>query len=136
MKRAVLATVLAISALSAVAAVAVPGTAFAHERSEARQAEWAKKFPMPAAEFKQHSEARMSKMRARLDSRLEKVPADKAKEIRAKVAEGEAKVRAEIEKVTADGTVTLEEAKGVKQLARSLHPHRGEGGKRGGGEKK
>ena len=134
MKRSILATIFAISALSAVAVAAAPSSAFAHEHSEARQAEWAKKFPMPAAAFKQHAEARMTKMRSRLDARLEKVPAEKAKEIRAKVAEGEAKIRAEIEKVTADGKVTLEEAKGVKDLARSLHPHHGEG-KRGHVEK-
>lgn len=122
MKRSILAALLAISALSV---VAVPGAAFAHERNEARAAEWAKKFPMPAAEFKQHSEARLAKVRARIESKVGKLPADKAKEVRAKFAENESKIRAEVDRVAADGTVTLDEAKGVKAMARSLRPRHG-----------
>jgi len=122
MKRSILAALLAISALSV---VALPGVASAHGRDEARSAEWAKKFPMPAAEFKQHSEARLAKVRARVEEKIGKLPADKAKEVRAKFAENETKIRAEVDRVAADGTVTLDEAKGVKALARSLRPKHG-----------
>lgn len=82
------------------------------------------KFPMPAAEFRKHIDARIAKVKARVEKHIEKnkVPEDKAREIREKLAQGIAKVNAEVDKVTADGSVTKEEAKQVHAVAKALHP--------------
>lgn len=81
-------------------------------------------FPVPAATFKQHVDARMTKVRAHMEERASKLGADEAKELRAKFDQSLAQVNAEVAKATADGTVTQDEAKAV----RAASPHRGGGG--------
>ncbi len=84
-------------------------------------------FPMAAAQFKQKAEARQQKHAERFEAAVaeKKIPAEKVAEMRAKMAERQAKMKAEIDRVCADGTVTLDEAKQVRQIAKSLHPHHG-----------
>jgi hypothetical protein len=118
----VLAAVLALSSL-----IALP--AFAHGKGEHGNA----KFPMPAAEFKAKVDARTAKARERMESRAAKLPADQAKELRAKFAVASAKIQEEVAKATADGTVTKEEAKQVREVAKAARPH-GKHAKRGHGK--
>lgn len=80
-----------------------------------------KHFPMPAAEFKAKVDARMTKARARMEEKAKSLPADQAKELRTRFEAGVAKVNAEVAKAVADGTVTKEEAKAVRQAS----PHHG-----------
>jgi hypothetical protein len=80
-------------------------------------------FPIPAATFKQHVDARQAKARAHMEERASKLPANEAQALRAKFNETTAKVNAEVAKATADGTVTKEEA----QAVRAASPHRGGG---------
>jgi len=86
-----------------------------------------KHFPMPAAEFKAKVDARMAKARQRMEERAKDLPADQAKELRAKFDAAAAKVNAEVAKAVADGTVTKDEAKAVRQAS----PHHGKHGKGG-----
>jgi hypothetical protein len=81
-------------------------------------------FPMPAATFKQHVEARRAKMKQHIEERAAKLNAEEAKELRAKFAAASAKVDAEVAKAVADGTVTKDEAKAVRAAA----GHAGGGG--------
>lgn len=76
-------------------------------------------FPMPAAAFQQHVTARQAKARERMEKRASQLPADQAKDLRAKFDAGVAKVNAEVAKAVADGTVTKEEAAAV----RAASPH-------------
>jgi hypothetical protein len=81
-------------------------------------------FPVPAATFKQHVDARLAKARQHMEQRASTLPADQAKELRAKFEQNLATVNAEVAKAIADGTVTADEAKAV----RAASPHRGGGG--------
>ena len=82
---------------------------------------------MPAADFRTKVETRIGKAREHLTKGMAKreVPADKQKEILAKFEAGASKVRTEVEKVCADGTVTKDEARAVHELARELRGHKG-----------
>jgi hypothetical protein len=82
-------------------------------------------FPMPAAAFQQKVTARQAKAREHMEKRASTLPADQAKDLRAKFDAGVVKVNAEVAKATADGTVTKEEAMAVKKVAREAHPHHG-----------
>lgn len=82
----------------------------------------AKQFPMPAAEFKAKVDAKTAKAKQRMEERAKQLPADQAKELRAKFDAGTAQVDAEVSKAVADGTVTRDEAKKVREVARSAHP--------------
>ena len=107
-----------VASLAAILAVPTfASVASAHEHAE-------KKFPIPAAEFKAHVDARLAKARARMDAHIAKdrVSADKANEIRARFDAGAAKVQAEVTKATADGVVTKDEAKAVREASRAMHP--------------
>ncbi len=86
-------------------------------------------FPVPAATFKQHVDARQAKMRDHVEKRASTLPADQAKEMRAKFEASVLKVNAEVAKVIADGTVTKDEADAV----RAASPRGGKGGPGGGG---
>ena len=112
-------------ALATIAFAAVP--AFAGQKDDPGQ------FPMAAAQFRQKVEERQQKKRERFEAAIaeKKIPAEKVAEIRARMAEAQAKVKAEVDRVCADGTVTLDEAKQVRQLAKSLHPHHGKHARRG-----
>src|SRR3954471_3883482 len=80
-------------------------------------------FPIPAAQFKQHVEARQAKARQHMEERAGKLPASEAQAMRASFDAATAKVNAEVAKAIADGTVTKEEA----QAVRAASPHRGGG---------
>jgi len=80
-------------------------------------------FPVPAATFQQHVAEHVAKARARMEERASKLPADQAKELRAKFEAGVAAQNAEVAKAIADGTVTKDEAKAV----RAAGPHGGRG---------
>lgn len=92
------------------------------------------KFPMPAAEFKAKVDARTAKAKERMEQRAAKLPADQAKELRAKFDAGVAKVNAEVAKATADGSVTKEEAKAVRRVVKELRPGHGKHARRGHGK--
>lgn len=117
-----------VAAVFASALVAVP--AFADEAKHQRPS-----FPMPAAAFQQHVAARQAKAREHMEKRASALPADQAKDLRAKFDAAAAKVNAEVAKAIADGTVTKEEAAAV----RAASPRGAKGGghcdKKGGGQK-
>jgi predicted trehalose synthase len=111
MRSMILAATLALATL-----VAVP--AFADGSDGARPS-----FPMPAATFKQHVDTRMAKAREHVEKRAAGLPADQAKELRARFDASVAKVNAAVASAVADGTVTKEEADAV----RAASPRRGHG---------
>lgn len=83
-------------------------------------------FPMPAATFEQHVDARLERAKARMESHIAEnnVPEAKAQQIRARFDSIVQEVRAEVAKAVADGTVTLDEAKAIRAVAQKLHAHR------------
>lgn len=93
----------------------------------ARHGEHGKKFPMAGAEFKQNVEKRIATARQHLESRIGSLPADKQKEARDKFNAGVSAVNAEVGRAVADNVVTKEEAKKVRELARSLRGGHGHG---------
>jgi hypothetical protein len=60
-----------------------------------------------------------------IDTPKKKLPADWAAAVRAKMAAAEAVVKQEVARVVADGTVTKEEAKQVRDVARAQRPGKG-----------
>jgi hypothetical protein len=126
MRNAIVATVLALATLIAVPAFAAPGGSQGNVPAKTQRAEGekgGKHFPMPAAEFKAKVDARQAKARQHMEERASKLPANEAKELRAKFEETVQKVNAEVAKAVADGTVTKEEAKAVR--AANPHAHHG-----------
>ena len=136
MRNAIVATVLALATLIAAPAFAAPGEGNAPAKTQRAEGEkGAKHFPMPAAEFKAKVDKRQAKARQHMEERASQLPANEAKELRAKFEETIKKVNVEVAKAVADGTVTKEEAKAV----RAVSPHHGKHarhGKKGGGAKK
>lgn len=138
MRNAIVATVLALATLISVPAFAAPGDAQGNVPAKTQRAEGekgGKHFPMPAAEFKAKVDKRQAKARQHMEERASKLPANEAKELRAKFEETLKKVNVEVAKAVADGTVTKEEAHAV----RAVSPHHGKHarhGKKGGGAKK
>ena len=94
-------------------------------------------FPVPAADFQARHDARVTKMRAKMEERIaaKKVDADKAKEMRARFDARVAKVQTAINAAKADGKVTKEEAQEIRKAAHGDHGGRahkgGKGGERG-----
>lgn len=125
MKRRIL---VAVSAL----ALSLGITGAAHAHGDGGKGHTKLTFPMKGDEFQKHIEAKVAKMRAKMESRLteKQVPADKAKEIRANFDAGVAKLSATTKEVTADGVVTQDEAQKVREVAKSMRPHRGGGDKK------
>ena len=97
-----------IIAIGLVLGTLVSASAFADEGKGAPS------FPIPAAQFKQHVDARIAKAREHMEERASKLPADQAKDLRAKFEAGVVAQNAEVAKAIADGTVTKEEAKAVR----------------------
>lgn len=131
----VAATVALASVLAVVPALAAPPNA-GDDVAQASKAKGRKekKFPMAAADFKQKIEQRLTKARAHMEQRAAKLPADKAKELRAGFEAGAAKVNAEVTKVTSDGTVTKDEAAQVRVTMKEVRgAHRGHAKKAGKG---
>jgi hypothetical protein len=79
-------------------------------------------FPIEAQKFQEVVEKRIGKARDQMESAMEKhnVPDVLKTQIRKDFNDGAALVRAAAKRVGADGTVTKEEAKEVKDLAKSL----------------
>jgi hypothetical protein len=91
-------------------------------------------FPIPAATFKQKTDARLAKAREHMEKRAAKLGADEAKALRAKFDAGSAAVNQEVAKAIADGSVTKEEAKSVFKAMRELRGKRGHGHGQGHGQ--
>jgi multidrug resistance efflux pump len=106
-----------IIAIGLVLGTLVSASAFADEGKGAPS------FPIPAAQFKQHVDARQAKARQHMEEKASKLSAADAQALRAKFDAATAKVNAEVAKAIADGTVTKEEA----QAVRAASPHRGGG---------
>jgi hypothetical protein len=109
--------ILAVLALTLTTAIALPAMARENPRD----------FPMPAATFEQHVEARLQRARMRMESDIaaRNLTDVQANEVRAHFNAVVANVEGEVQKAVADGTVTLEEATAVRAVARQLHMHRG-----------
>ncbi len=91
-------------------ALAAAAPAFADDKAPDRHPS----FPMPAATFKQHIDAKQAKMRQHAEKRIAQLPADQQKDARAKLDAKLAAMNAEVAKAIADGTVTKNEAHAVR----------------------
>jgi len=128
MRSTIVATVIALATLVAAPAFAAPAQGSAPAKTQRAEGDkGGKHFPMPAAEFKAKVDKRMAKARAHMEERAAKLPANEAKELRAKFDATAQNVNAEVTKAVADGTVTKEEAKAV----RAAHPHHGKHARHG-----
>lgn len=129
-------TVIAVTlaSLVAVPAFAAPsdGAPAKTQRADGDKAK--KSFPMPAAEFKAKVDQRQAKARARMEEKAKGLDAAAAKELRDRFNANVAKVNTEVQKAIADGTVTKEEAKAVRQASGHHGKHarhgKGKGGKK------
>jgi hypothetical protein len=117
MRSKIVAIGLALGTLVAVPAFADPAQGGAPRGEKGEHVS----FPIPAATFKQHVDARTTKARARMEERASKLDANQAKELRAKFEADLGAMNAEVAKAIADGTVTKDEAKAV----RAAGPHGG-----------
>jgi hypothetical protein len=110
---------------------AAPISAFAEEKPQAAKehreprgdrADKAKRFPMKADVFRDIVEKRINKAREKLDRVLDKrdLPPGIEAQIKKDFDAGVVKVRAAADKAAADGTVTKEEARAVRDLAQEL----------------
>lgn len=121
MLKKVLATLAALTLTLGVPAAALANT------GDAAEAQGHPKFPMAAAEFRQKVDHRMTKAREKMERRASKLGAEQAKELRARFNAGAAQVQQEVTKVTADGTVTKDEARQVRAAVRAAIPRRHHG---------
>lgn len=82
-------------------------------------------FPMPAAAYKAREASHIEKARARMESHIasKKLDAERAKLVRARFAASVTKIDQAVAKVSADGTVTKDEAKEVRQVSRAARLH-------------
>lgn len=118
------------AALLAAATFAVPMTSFAETTTPAPVAHGHKhhggkdkaQFPMKADEFRVMVEKKIEKVKARVEKGMEKhkLPAAQRVAITRAVDDAAKQVRAEVDKAATDGTVTKEEAKQVRELAKEL----------------
>jgi hypothetical protein len=117
------------AALIAAATFAVPMTSFAEtkpapaEHGHRHHGEGDKaQYPMKADEFRSMVEKRIEKVKARVEKGMEehKLPAAQRAVITKAVDDAAKQVRVAVEKAAADGTVTKEEAKEVRDLAEQL----------------
>jgi hypothetical protein len=124
MRSTIVAAFLALGTLVALPAFAAPaqgGQAGQQGTQQRAGGDKGKHFPMPAAEFKAKVDARQVKARQHMEKKAAELPADQAKELRARFEATLQKVNAEVAKAVADGTVTKDEAKAV----RAATPHHG-----------
>ena len=113
----------------ALVAVAVPVVAFADSANAGQVGEKGDgkgekgQFPMAADKFKEKVEARITKARQHLVDHMTKkgVDADKQKSNLEEFDAAAKQVRDATDTACTDGTVTKEEAKGVRDLAKKLH---------------
>lgn len=99
-----------------------PQAAKEHREHRGDRAKKVKQFPITADAFRQLVEKRISKAREKLDRVLDKrdLPPGIEAQIKKDFDAGVVKVRAAVDKAAADGTVTKEEAKAVRDLAQEL----------------
>jgi hypothetical protein len=83
------------------------------------------KFPMSAADFRQHISEHLQTARTRLEEHItnKQLPKDQADQLRAQFDAAVPRINAKVDEVCSDGTVTKEEAEAVRELSRSLLPH-------------
>lgn len=126
---AALALAFSLSSLSAVAVAAPPkDVAAKHQKGEKGKGKRdGKQFPMKADEYKKHIAERTAKAREMLEKHISKknAGADKAKEMREKFNATVARVNKKVDEVTADGTVSKEEAKEVRDIFQEARGHHG-----------
>jgi len=103
---------IALSSLAALCFTLAAGSALAHERPS---------FPMTKEAFKSLFQERQAHARERLEAKAAKLPDAQAAALRQRFEARTALAQIEVDKATADGTVTREEAKAVR---RAWHPHR------------
>jgi tellurite resistance protein len=117
------------AALIAAATFAVPMTSFAEtapasvEHTHKHHGDKDKaQYPMKAEEFRAIVEKRIEKVKARVEKGMEehKLPAAQRAVITKAVDDATKQVRGAVDKAAADGTVTKEEAKQVRELAEQL----------------
>ena len=124
MRSTIVATVLALATLVAAPAFAAPAQGNAPAKTQRADGDKPRAhFPMPAAEFKAKVASHQAKARKHMEEKASALPADQAKELRARFEATQQKVNAEVAKAVADGTVTKEEAKAVR--AANPHAHHG-----------
>lgn len=147
------ALVAAVTALPATALAAGPdgkptaGERGEHVRGKGKGGREAHQFPMKGGDFIAMVDARIQKVRTKVQEKLarrELTDAQK-KQVMAEVDAGAAKVKAAASKAAADGTVTKEEAKEVRKVAHEVKkdlrekaglPDRGRGHGKGRGKDK
>lgn len=119
---------------STIAALLLSISVFTMAFSASAKGHGDQKYPMPAAEFKAKQDAHVAKGRARMEERIKSknLSAEQAKALRERFQLRVAKVSQVVAKVTADGTVTKEEAKEVRAVA---HEGRGRGRGKGAPQK-
>ena len=120
---AALALVVAVPAVAlADATPAAPAAGRRDAKADKRGKKDGKQFPMKAATFKDHVEKRIAKAKTKLSEMLERhqVPAAMRAEVMKDFDAGAASVRVAADRVSKDGTVTQEEAKEVRELAKDL----------------
>lgn len=117
-----------LAAALTLALATVSLSAFAGEKGDAKSGQ----FPMAAADFRAKVAAHAEKRQAKFDKKVaeKKIPADKLEKIRARMIERNQKLAAAVDKAAADGVVTKEEAKEVRQAVGGKRHARGERGQR------
>lgn len=134
----------ALAVASTLAFVAAPAIAFAGEghpkdsaKEEGKHGK-GKHFPIAAEKFQKHVDKRIEKARAKLEERMKQknLPEDKRAALRKAFDAGAVQVQAAAKKAGEDGTVTKDEAKAVRELARSLRQKAREQLGHGRGDKK
>lgn len=115
------------------ALAAPPDATHAGAKREAKDGQ--KHFPMAAAQFEKRVDKRIEKAREKLEKRMGKrnVPDTKRAEMRKRFEESATALRAAAKRAGADGQVTADEAKEVRERAREL---RGKGKGKGGEHKR
>jgi len=130
LKTGLAALVLTLSAVPAFAFA--DGTAQPARTEHVREGKSKAQFPMPADQFKAHVEARITKSREKIVAKMaeKKVDQEKQDKVLAKFDEGTKEIMAEVDKVSANGTVTKEGAQQVREVSQRVrHHHKGGKGK-------
>jgi hypothetical protein len=79
-------------------------------------------YPMPAAAFQRRVDSRLQRAKTRLEALIAEQRLDEAQanELRSRFDAAAEEVEAEAQRACADGTVTLDEARAVRRMARRL----------------
>lgn len=117
-----IAITIGLASFSALADEGKPGAAKVGQEASEHHKKHEKHFPMKADEFEKMLDRRIEHARARMEKIIveRKLPDAVAKQVKQDFENGAAAVRAMAKRVEADGTVTKEEAKEVRELAKDL----------------